>query len=257
MDRQGFAVTPALTSPATLSIFQTQFQPEFTDAYEIGLKSTILGGTTTFNVAGFYQQIQDYQLNAYNGFNFITRNVPELISQGVEVEVTARPIDGLSLTGGVTWNEAYYDSSVSFNPLTLAASCPTPAPCSADPNSVVSGDPLSFAPEWTVTGAISYTVPIGESLQAMFYLDGRWVSEYRTQTLGRDPAGRTDNEAFALFNGRIGIGPPSERWSVELWGQNLTDELYYVGAFSPPLQNSFVVFPNVPATYGVTVRLQY
>ncbi|MGD9981297.1 MAG: TonB-dependent receptor [Hyphomonadaceae bacterium] len=257
MDRQGFAVTPALTSAASLSIYQTQFDPEFTDAYEIGLKSTILGGSTTFNVAGFYQQIHDYQLNAYNGFNFITRNVPELISQGVEVEMTSRPVEGLFLNAGVTWNDAYYDSSVSFNALTLAASCPTPTPCSADPNSVVSGDPLSFAPEWTVTGAISYTIPIGETLQTMFYLDGRWVSEYRTQTLGRDPAGRTDNEAFALFNGRISLGPQDERWSLELWGQNLTDELYYVGAFSPPLQNSYVVYPNVPATYGVTMRLQY
>lgn len=257
MDRQGFSVTPALTSPASLSIYQTQFQPEFTDAFEIGVKSTVFGGTTTLNVAGFYQEIHDYQLNAYNGFNFITRNVPELISQGVELEMNARPMDGLTLSGGVTWNDVYYDSSIAFNPLTLAANCPTPTPCSADPNSVVSGNPLTFAPEWSVTGAVSYAVPVGGSMEAVLYFDGRWVSDYRTQTLGRDPLGRTDNDAFALFNGRISVRPQDERWSVEFWGRNLTDENYFVGAFSPPLQNSYVVFPNVPATYGVTMRLQY
>ncbi len=116
---------------------------------------------------------------------------------------------------------------------------------------------MSFAPEWTVTGAVSYTVPLGGNLEAMFYVDGRWVSDYRTQTLGRDPLGRTDNEAFALYNGRISVGPQDERWSVDIWGQNLTDEVYFVGAFAPPLQNSFVAFPNEPATYGVTMRLRY
>jgi len=257
MDRQGFAVTPALIDPTQLNIDQTRFDPEFTDAYELGLKTTILGGTTTFNVSGFYQQIHDYQLNAYNGFNFITQNVAELISQGVELEVTSRPMDGLFLTGGVTYNDVYYDSDASFNPLTLAANCPGGTPCSADPNSIVSGDPLSFAPEWSVTGGVSYTVPVGSALQAVFYLDGRWVSEHRTQTLGRDPLGRTDNDAFALYNGRITLGAPDDHWAVEFWGQNLLDETYYVGSFSPPLQNSYVVFPNTPATYGVTVRLQY
>jgi hypothetical protein len=36
-----------------------------------------------------------------------------------------------------------------------------------------------------VTGAIAYRVPLGGNLGALFYLDGRWNSEYRTQTLNR------------------------------------------------------------------------
>ena len=245
LDRQGFALRPDTTSAATLNINQTGFEPEFTDAYEIGLKSEFFGGTTTLNLSAYYQQIHDYQLNAFNGFNFITRNVPELISQGAEVEVSVQPMDGLTLNGGVTYNDAYYDSTVVFNPIQPTG------------NTVVAGDPLAFAPEWVATGAIAYEMPIGASMRAMFYLDGRWNSDHRTQTLGRDPLGRTDNSAFAIFNGRVGIGSQDERWSVEFWGQNLTDELYYVGAFSPPLQNSFVVYPNEPLTWGVTLRAQY
>ena len=114
-----------------------------------------------------------------------------------------------------------------------------------------------LAPEWTVTGGVLYEQPIGGDLRALFYLDARWQDEYRTQTLNRHPLGLTDNEAFAIVNGRIGIGPDNERWSVEFWGRNLTDETYFVGAFVPPLQNSFVVFPNEPATYGVTLRARY
>jgi len=143
----------------------------------------------------------------------------------------------------VVYNDAYYDSTVTFNPLNPI------------PNTVNAGTTLSFAPEWVVTGAIAYRVPLGGNLGALFYLDGRWNSEYTTQTLDHSPV--TDNESFAIFNGRVGIGPENERWSVELFGQNLTDEFYYVGGFTPTLQNSRVIYPNQPRTYGVSLRLQY
>ena len=255
IDRSGFQIRPSTlpgTSCATPAALQSRvcvddlgFNPEFTDSYEVGLKSTLFGGSTTFNVTGFFQQISDYQLNAFNGFNYITRNVPDVISQGVEIEMATNPIEGLNINGGVTYTDAYYDSTVVFNSLDPV------------PNTVTSGDPLSFAPEWVVTGAIAYRVPLSGNIGALFYLDGRWNSEYRTQTLSRNADGATDNESFAIFNGRIGIGPQNERWSLELFGQNLTDEFYYVGAFAPPLQNSRVIFPNEPRTYGVSLRLQY
>jgi len=249
VDRSGFEITPATINPAAVQISDLYFEPEFTDAFEIGIKSTVLGGTTTVNLTGFYQQITDYQLNAFNGFNFITQNIPDVISQGVELEVNARPTDALTINGGVVYTDAYYDSTVRFNPLTAALG-------DADPNAVFAGTPLSLVPELTVTGGIGYEVPLGSNLSALFYVDARWNSEYRTQTLARNPV--TDNEAFAIFNGRIGIGPEDDRWSVEFWGRNLTDETYYVGAFSPPLQDgTYVVYPNEPATYGITLRASY
>jgi iron complex outermembrane recepter protein len=243
IDRSGFSIRPSTTSAAALNVGQLAFEPEFTDAYEIGVKTTLFGGSTTFNVTGFYQQIHDYQSNNFNGFNFITRNVPEVISQGVELELSTSPFEGLNLNAGVIYNDAYYDSTVVFNTLDPV------------PNTINSGDPLSFAPEWVATGAIAYQMPLGGDLAALFYLDGRWNSGYRTQTLNRSAA--TDNDSFAIFNGRIGIGPQDERWSLEFFGQNLTDEFYYVGGFAPPLQNSRVIFPNEPQTYGVSLRLQY
>ncbi|MGD9965896.1 MAG: TonB-dependent receptor [Hyphomonadaceae bacterium] len=257
VDRSGFRVTPATLSTASLSADQLAFDPEFTDAYEIGLKSTILGGTTTLNIAAFYQQITDYQLNAFNGFNFITRNISDAVSQGAELEFSSRPTDNLTLTGGVVYTDAFYDVTTDFN-----------LPGVADPfgrNIIPAGTPFAFSPEWTVTGGIAYEQPLGNGLHALFYIDGRWNSEYRTQTLSREATGATDNDSFAIFNGRIGIGPENDRWSIDLWGRNLFDETYYVGSFVPPLQDSnssltfanYVVYPNEPATYGVTLRLQY
>jgi outer membrane receptor protein involved in Fe transport len=242
VDRSGFAIRPATISTGDLNVGQLAFEPEFTDAYEIGLRSTLFG-VGTFNITGFYQQIGDFQLNAFNGFNFITRNIPEVISQGAEIEFSVRPMTGLTLSGGAVYTDAYFNSTVVYNTLDPV------------PNTVSAGDPLPFAPEWVGTAAIAYEMPLGGDMRALFYVDGRYNTDYRVQTLNRQAI--TDNDAFAIFNGRIGVGPQDERWSIEFWGQNLTDEFYHIGGFAPPLQNSRAVFPNQPLTYGITLRARY
>jgi len=250
VDRSGFTVLPETVSAAAINTDQLHFDPEFTDSYEAGFRSSPFGRGSTFNITAFYEQIHDYQLNAFNGFNFLTKNVPEVISEGVELESSIRPMAGLNLNAGVTWNDAHYNSSIRFSPLTAPLGA-------ADPNAIFSGDVLSFAPKWVVTGGVSYEVPFAGNMHALFYLDGRWNSAYRTQTLGREPTGKTDNSAYAIFNGRVGLGPDTDHWSVELWVRNLTDQSYYVGAFSPPLQNDYVVFPSEPRTYGVTLKARF
>ena len=242
LDRSGFSAllpfsTPIL-APTMPNASQLHFNPEFVDNFEVGVRSTLFGGSTFLNVTAFYQVISDYQLNAFSGFNFLTINAPELISRGVEVDVLTRPMDNLTFQGGVVWNDAYYSQNAVF---------PT--------ETIVDGTPLAGAPEWSVTGAVTYELPITDNFGVRFYVDGRWNSEYRLQTLAR--AAATDQESFALFNGRISLGDPDGRWAVDVWGRNLTDEYYNVGAFVVPEQNNVVVYPNEPRTWGVTLRARY
>jgi iron complex outermembrane receptor protein len=233
------------------------FDPETVDAYELGLKSTVLGGSSTLNLAAFHQQLHDYQLNAFNGFNFITRNVPEVIAQGVELEFAARPTDALTFTAGVLYLDAYYDSTVTFST----------NPASQNPDdTVLSGDPLSQSPEWTFTGSINYETQLTESLIANFYLNGRYVTDYRLQTLGRNPL--TDQEAFGILDARVGFQPTEGNWEIDLFVRNLTDEYYNIGAFAVPEQSLydstsgvrqgvFAGFPNEPRMYGATLRARF
>ncbi len=240
----------------TLSTNDLEFEPEFTDAYEIGFKSTVFGGTT-FNANVYYQQIHDYQSNVFSGFNFFTLNVPELISQGAEVEVSSRLSDNLTLTAGVVYNDAFYDSAATYGGDTIA-----------------DGTTLAQAPEWTVSGSANYFMPLVGDFGANFYVNGRWVSEYATMTLNPNPA--TANEAFAIFDGRVSFGPRDGRWSVEIFGRNLTDEYYNIGGFGAPertIANSaagllppgvtplaagnYLVYPNTPRTVGMTLRARF
>ena len=227
---------PLAIDPASIG-----FEPETVDSYELGMRSTILNGTTFFNVTLFHSQLHDYQLNAFNGTAFITRNIPEAISQGVEIDILSRLTRNLTVQAGVNYTDAYNDSTIGF---------------SASPaDTIVEGTPLVQAPEWSVTGAVTYELPINDNLLARFYLDGRYDSEYQTQALGRNPI--SDMDSTVILNGRIGLGSPSQNWSIELWGRNLTDELVY-GGFNATLQSGTVgAYTNEPQTYGVTVRARY
>lgn len=240
-----------------LSVDSLRFNPEFTDAYELGLKSTVLGGTTYFNANVFYELIHDYQSNSFSGFNFFTLNVPELISRGVELEVNSSPTDNLTLIGGIVYNEAFYDSDATYGSQTIA-----------------SGTVLSQAPEWTVTGSVNYRIPVGSHYINLFGT-GRYTSDYTTQTLSRNPI--TDNDAFAIFDARVSFGPEDERWSIEAFVKNITDEYYNVGGFGAPERtlpdsvfassadphqaaleaSNYLVYPNTPRTFGVTIRARY
>ncbi len=249
LDRSSYAgIFPGMTAlqartPGPLAIDPASigFEPETVDSYELGMRSTILNGTTFFNVTLFHSQLHDYQLNAFNGTAFITRNVPEAISQGVEIDILSRLTRNLTVQAGINYTDAYNDSTIAFS--------------ASAADTIVEGTRLVQAPEWSLTGAVTYELPINDNLMARFYLDGRYDTDYETQALGRNPI--SDQEASLVLNGRIGLGSPSQHWSIELWGRNLTDE-FIQGGFNATLQSGTIgSYTNEPQTYGVTVRARY
>ena len=237
LDRSGFNITPASTvQPTTADL---HFNPEYTDAYEFGIKSTI-NRSTQLNLNVFYEEVTDFQSNNFSGFNFVTRNIPTTISKGVEVSLLTRPLDGLTLQGGLLYNNAKYGSTVSFGPGV----------------SILSGTTLSGDSIWTATASATYRTELPfQHLTALYYLDGRFNSPYQTSALS--PSGVSKQGQFTVINGRIGISPPNERWSLELFARNLLDQYYIVGSFAVPEQNNYAVYPGEPRTVGATMRVKY
>jgi outer membrane receptor protein involved in Fe transport len=57
---------------------------------------------------------------------------------------------------------------------------------------------------------------------------------------------------------RLAIGPDDERWSAELWAQNLLNEDYYQVVVDQPLQSgTYAAFLGQPRFWGVTLRARY
>ena len=77
-----------------------------------------------------------------------------------------------------------------------------------------------------------------------------------------------------MINARLGVRGANQRWSVELWAQNLFDAEYAQVAFNSPFQAGTTAAPFVdpqfpggrqifsaflaePRTYGITGRFRF
>ena len=260
-----------------------KFKPETNDALELGAKYN--GRGIDVNFALFRQLFKNFQLNTFNGLNFVVENVNScsedlngadtdssdltgectghirsvVRSQGFELEIFTRPIRDVSWNAGVTMADTKYrDNLVGADgePLTAALF-------------QLPGRRVSNAPKWTITSSAAWTPPIGGSgLRGLVYADIRYMSEFDT---GSDLDIEKTQHGFALVNGRIGLHGPDDMWGIELWGQNLLNKDFLQVAFDAPLQGTgttrgveagfypratqlYGAFLGEPRTFGVTLR---
>lgn len=95
-------------SAAQLSL---PFKPQVTQAYELGLKSDLLGGRARVNLAAFYNKIKDRQqpVNTNTG-GFLVENY-DMTIKGVEAELSLRAAPWLTLWANGSLNDGSYDAS--------------------------------------------------------------------------------------------------------------------------------------------------
>ena len=232
-------------------IRNTRFNDETNDAYEIGEKATLLDRKLLFNVALFYQKYKNFQLNTFNGLVFVVDSIPHVISKGVDMDFLLFATPRLSFQGGVTLADTRYH-------LTSAelADLEHKTGFQGSHNSR-----LSLAPLWSASLSGTYTQPIGDNYKARFNMGFKYSSEYNT---GSDLDPGKSQKGYVLANARIAFGPHNDRWSIEMWAENLFDTDYKQVAFDSGFQNVptnatgvLDAFLGAPRTFGGTLRLHY
>src|SRR5690606_4876619 len=159
------------------------YDPEKVDAYEIGMKSEWLDRRLRANVAVFYNEYTDMQVevivpsSAGSGQETLVRNAGTARTQGVELEIAAVPVTGLALNLSVGYLDAEYTS---FFADVTGSGVPTD-------NSHLK---LRRAPEWTITGGVSYAMPVSQFGTITWSADANYTSEYETNALNDDFARR-------------------------------------------------------------------
>jgi iron complex outermembrane recepter protein len=241
------ANNPAL-GPTNAVDTDTSFGRELVDSYELGIKTQWAGDSLLLNGAVFYQDYTNFQLNTFTGLQFVVTSLPQVVSQGVDVDMLwYTPIRQLTLQGGVT----YAETTIEDFGTSLAFFRPERQ-----------DDTLSFAPDVSASLLATFDQPLGSYL-VRTSIGAKYTSEYNTGS-NLDP--RKIQEAFTLVNARLGFGTKDQSWMVELWAQNLTDEEYFQVAFDATLQGSSAgatptsmidAFLGAPRTYGLTARFKF
>jgi len=174
--------------------------------YEIGVKSSLLDDRLTLSLAGFINEIDDYQVllpNAQGFFTDITNAQVRVV--GFEAEARAIPLAGLELIAGFGFADAEYTDY--SNPSTGES---------------FDGNKLTYAPEYTLNLAAQYRSP------------GGFFSRLELQGLGTyffDDANTLEQDPFVLVNARIGY--EFDNSGVYLFANNLFDQEYFTAAFAP------------------------
>ncbi|MGP1281586.1 MAG: TonB-dependent receptor [Parasphingopyxis sp.] len=202
------------------------FEPEKILAYEIGYRGQV-SDSLTVALAGFHYDYTDFQAYVLRpitqGGGVIISNAPEARSWGFEGEIYWTPAPGLRFNGSIGYLDAEFEEYVNINPLT-------------DPFGLMpldlSGNSIPRSPEWTVGAGADYETAIGNSLRLMLrgelYHSSRiFFTEFNNAIDAQ--------EAYTLFNAFVELGSVDRRYTLRLYGKNLSDERYFNFLTDSPL----------------------
>ena len=196
--------------------------PETADSYEIGLKSEAFGRRLRLNIDGFWVTYRNLQEQivvpiSANGQPFeVTTffNAAKMEDKGIEAELTALPVSGLTLRAILGYQNAKYDSYV------------TPIAAGYD----LASAPPARAPKWQWTLGATYTMPLRNQAMLSFNADVNHVSRNLfTQSL-TSASDNTYLNSRTLLNGSITLANSTDTAFVSIIGRNLTNKIYRTSA---------------------------
>ena len=241
--------------------------------YEVGIKSVIMDGRGTFNIAAFYQDIDDLQATVTAGScsSRVVFNVPEAHSTGVELEFAVQPTDNFDFAITASYISAELDSTVTST---------APDGSSTVVGGIKDGNRLATVPEWQGAAAATYTWPAFSDWEG--YTTGlvQYVGDRYTQ-LGDQADGfgtvnlnaYGDNgigapftqdtfvfdpllDSYTEVNWRIGFR--NEAWDLAFFVNNLFDEDAQLALDQERGTQARVGYlTNQPRTYGISARLDF
>ncbi|MDR3509478.1 MAG: TonB-dependent receptor [Caulobacteraceae bacterium] len=234
------------------AILASQFTPvtqESVLAYEVGAKQALLDRRVELTAAAFYYDYADKQLLGYV-LTPVFGTLPELVNipkskvYGAELDLTARPITGLRISGGVT----YVASRVERDPTSPAVP--------RNPFGVLTsyvGESFPNTPRWQALADAEYDFPTGMGDVNAFV--GGDVS-YRGPSysgFGESPVFKLPE--YALLDLRAGLRSQGGRWVAQVWGRNVTNQYYWTNVTH--LTDYVSRLAGMPATYGVSLSYRY
>ena len=213
------------------------YDPEYTWNYEAGIKTTWLNNKIRANLTMFYIDMKDKQASEMDQttMQIIITNAAEAHSQGVELELEMRPMQGLDIFAGFGYTEAKFDdfTATEWNDTHTA---------------LVQNDYkdnyLQYAPKYTYNIGVQYSHESG-------FLG-------RVDLLGKDEfygdyANTAKADAYETVNIRFGY--VGENFDFVLWGKNVFDEEYLSDVIRFYDKVAGVDAP--PRTFGATLTYRF
>lgn len=147
----------AIATPA-----QSPFNPEYVWSYEAGIKSDWFDRTVRLNLSGFHANYSQLQVRANVGEFLSVYNAGSAAINGVELQSQFRPLDRLALGFNAAWLNARY-TQYTYTTGGIVTD--------------FTGQTLSRAPKWDLTGNIQYSFDVGNRVTLIPRAEYHYVSQ--------------------------------------------------------------------------------
>jgi outer membrane receptor protein involved in Fe transport len=274
--------------------FSPTYNPEFIDAFEVGTKNTLLGGSLTLNADAFYYIYKGYQIATIVAESAVNQNINAKI-YGAEFESIWQPIHNLALNANIGYlhtsidtgqtsidqlNLTQGDTSYTLVKNTAGANCL--APTAAVAGYIAAGFPAyGLSTQCAASGANEFGVAeqlgghqlpnspdVTVSVGAQYTLDltNDWKATVRGDYYWQDNSfARIYNAvndylpAYHVVNATLTVANPGQGLEVQAFVKNAFNTqpitgTYLTDATSGLFQNVFTLDPR---TFGVAVTKKF
>ena len=202
------------------------FRPETVDSYEVGYKADLFDRRVYIALAAFYMDYTDVQIpgsvacNAGGVATFcgVVSNAGKARMKGFELETRAKLLQTdtgtLTFTGSLGYIDAEYTKYI-----TNIGNVPT---------DVAAFRKVQNTPAWSGSASLDYAMDLaGGTLN----LSGGMSFKSKTYQF-EVPNPYLDQPAYQLFDASIVYRAPDNRWSLGVFGKNLTDKRYKTSGYT-------------------------
>jgi iron complex outermembrane receptor protein len=191
---------------------------------EAGVKSMLFDRKLQFNVAVYHTLFKNFQAQAFDPvtLGFPLTNAGDVRSQGVEVDFRAAPVEGLTLNGGLAFNDAIYKNY-------KGVGCYYGQPSGTSGRNVclpnltvdVTGNQIAYAPKFSGSVSAEYERPVSSTLKG--FVDANYYHRSSVYfTAVRDP--KTRVTPFGIVGGSVGVETNDSAMRFSVFARNLLDK---------------------------------
>ena len=240
---------PAL--PANVAAQLDPVTQERLNAYEIGMKNSLLDKRMQLNLSAYYYDYKDKQVYAKIPdiiFGTLNRlmNVPKSEVYGLEADLSAVVATGLTLHLGGTWTQSKIKQFNAYDD--------TGAPRD------FAGARLTYTPELSLVGSVDYNRAISGDMLFQYNVSFNYQSDTNGRFAGgvETAAQRAADQPFRIkartvVDTSIGIG--NDKWKADVFARNLFNTYYWTTADSQ--LDTVFRFAGMPRTVGIRVTRNF
>ena len=239
---QGFRPGGANNTP-NLEVGLVPYGPDRVWNYELGVKSSWFDRRLILNAALYQIDWDDIQTSAQtlSGCCSFILNAGKARIRGLELEFNARPIQGLSVSGGLTFTDPKLLED-QLNALIRDSTSLGDA-----------GDQIPQVSKFSGQMSVEYVWPVASSFDALVRMDynytGKSYSHFRPTNVYYEKQGD-----FAVVNLRAGV--EGETWGAFLFVRNAFD-IFGANTVSSSAGSEMLTNAVLPRTVGVNLRKSF